>query len=229
MNREQLLENLAHYGFPLLRVSPSVAEPEAVLRDLLSQKDVRLLEGFPVVLAHLFKERSSLEWEKPGWNPSKELSSTQELRLRYLLAAGHLLFLEFEQGKRHKERAFRLLAKCPKGKETLDELEKAWGKSGAVLMGNLELSLERLKTHFLHYVVEQPPKEEIQKKRQTLELELLLSEFFTPRQKALLRKRREGRAFTKTEREYFYRVVKKRLKALANEQLHQFARREVGK
>lgn len=30
--------------------------------------------------------------------------------------------------------------------------------------------------------------------------------------------------FTKTEREYFYRVVRKRLKALANEELHQFVR-----
>jgi len=68
-----------------------------------------------------------------------------------------------------------------------------------------------------------PQDKEVQKKKHALELELLLSEVFTARQKELLRKRLEGKTFTKTEREYFYRVVKKRLRALANDEVHQMA------
>jgi len=56
-----------------------------------------------------------------------------------------------------------------------------------------------------------------------MQLELLLSEIFTSRQKILLRKKAEGKPLSKTEREYFSRVVKKRLKALANDELHRFA------
>ena len=56
-----------------------------------------------------------------------------------------------------------------------------------------------------------------------MELELLLSQFFTSKQKDLLKKRVRHEELTKTEREYFSRVVNKRLKALANEHLYQFA------
>lgn len=37
----------------------------------------------------------------------------------------------------------------------------------------------------------------------------------------------QDKSLTKTEREYFYRVVKKRLKALADERVHQMARQLV--
>ena len=58
-----------------------------------------------------------------------------------------------------------------------------------------------------------------------MKLELLLSELFTRRQKELLRKRAEGAAMTNTEKTYFYRTVNKRLKALADEEVHALARR----
>ena len=67
--------------------------------------------------------------------------------------------------------------------------------------------------------------EALEKKKHDLEFELLLSEVFTPRQKTLLRKKLEAKPLTKTEREYYSRVLKKRLKALANEELHALARR----
>ena len=79
-----------------------------------------------------------------------------------------------------------------------------------------------LKTSFRNYVVHQAdPGKEFEAQKNALEYELLLSELFTPRQKELLQKRLAGKKMTKTEREYYYRVVKKRLAALADPRLHQ--------
>jgi len=46
---------------------------------------------------------------------------------------------------------------------------------------------------------------------------------FTLKQKNLIKKKPAGSVLNKTEREYFSGGVKKRLKALANAELHQLA------
>lgn len=223
MDKDQLLENLGSYGYPLLKPVPA-GEPEDVLKALLKQSDARLLEGFPVVLAHVFKERESLSWEKSKWNPENDLATKSRLRLAYLLGLSYYLFKLFGLPKEYQDRTLKLLFKYKSGNRLIKDLEEAFAKSESVKVDNVELSTERLKNNFRNYVVHAPGSAEAQEKKHALELELLLAELFTPRQKEVLRKRMEGKALTKTEREYFYRVVKKRLRVLANEELHQMAR-----
>lgn len=50
---------------------------------------------------------------------------------------------------------------------------------------------------------------------------------FAPKQEALILKRLNGEEFTKTEREYYSRVVKKKLRAIADPDLQQLASRLV--
>ena len=227
MNKERLLESLANYGYTLLR-PVSAKEPEALLENLLKQDDARLLEGFPVVFANMLREKESLQWESPQWHPAGNLSRKSERRLGPLLALSCLLFKLFGMDKAYGSRTMKLLSQCAHGKQVLAGLEEPFMKSESVKFGELELSTERLKNNFQNYVVHAPESEEAQKKKHVLELELLLSELFTPRQKELLRKKLGGKPLTKTEREYYYRVVKKRLRAVASEELHQLARRLVG-
>jgi hypothetical protein len=147
-----------------------------------------------------------------------------------LLALTVLLFRLFAVDAQYLKRTRKLLAKCRDGERVLKELEGAFVRSGAVRTDGLEFSTERLKNNFLRYMTDAEPDDPgAGKRKQALELDLLLSELFTPRQKELLRKRAEAKEFTKTEREYYYRVVSKRLKALANEELHQMARRLLGR
>lgn len=225
MRRKQLLEGLARHGFPLLR-PPSTYPGTELLENLLKQNDPRLLEGFPVVLAHLLKEESRLGWERPGWNPRRKLSERTEKRLVRLLGLSYLLFRLFGYDQSNLERTRRLFSRSSSDwKGEVSTLQGDFQESRPVkLEGSLSLSTERLKAQFRNYVVHGQESKEAQERRKQLELELLLSEFFTPRQKELLAKRQAGEPFTKTEREYFYRVVRKRLRALANEELHQFAR-----
>jgi hypothetical protein len=55
-------------------------------------------------------------------------------------------------------------------------------------------------------------------------LDLYLDRIFPPKQKELVKKKRDGGRFTKTEREYFSRIVRKKLEAIANEEVVRLAR-----
>ncbi len=50
-------------------------------------------------------------------------------------------------------------------------------------------------------------------------LDLYIDRLFSPKQKELVLKKRDGKAFTKTEREYYSRIVRKKLDAIANEEM----------
>lgn len=231
VDKNQLMDQLAAHGYELMR--PKSVEPgEKVLVQLLQQDDSRLLEGFPVVLAGMLKEKGVLALEDKAWRPGRELSKKSERRFVVLLGLSGLLF-ELFGFKDNSEYVFKFLTKRMGTKEKeklMARLLSLFLKSETVdLDDEAAVSTERLKNNFRNYLVHQAKPEDVQKKRHALELELLLSELFTTRQKELLRKRLEEKTMTKTEREYFYRVVSKRLKALASEELHQMAKELVAK
>jgi len=55
-------------------------------------------------------------------------------------------------------------------------------------------------------------------------LDVYLDRLFSPKQKELIFKKRDGIAFTKTEREYYSRTVRKKLEAIASEEVGQIAK-----
>ncbi len=223
VDKTELLDQLARYGYDLARPQPAVS-PVRVLEALLRQDDARLWEGFPVVLANVLSGESVLPWENGGWSPRKAFSSKVLERWVVLTAASLWLFRLFGVEKKTQDRALKLLKRSPEGEKTLERLEKDLSGPGEVAVGGASLSADRLKNSFRNYVVQQAGTGRLQEQKNALELELLLSELFTVRQKELLSKRLAGKPLAKTEREYYYRVVKKRLKALADERLHQLAR-----
>ncbi|MDD5226127.1 MAG: hypothetical protein PHV97_02950 [Candidatus Omnitrophica bacterium] len=226
VEKTELLDHLAQYGYALAVPKSSVA-PEKVLVELLRQDDARLLEGFPVVLANALSEKETLAWEDKKWSPEKVFSVKMQKRWAALIALSLLLFRLFGVSKGLEDRVFKLLRKYPQGEQTLAALEQSFSGSGQVRAGGMELSAERLKNSFRNYVVHQNSAGALREQKDALGLELLLSELFTLRQKELLAKQLEGKKFTKTEQEYYCRVVKKRLKALADERVHQMARKLV--
>ena len=56
-------------------------------------------------------------------------------------------------------------------------------------------------------------------------LAFAFAEMFTPKQKELFMSKLKGEALSKTDREYYSRVVRKKVLALANADLHQLAKR----
>ena len=58
----------------------------------------------------------------------------------------------------------------------------------------------------------------------SVNLDAYLDRLFSPKQKELIFKKRDGIAFTKTEREYYSRTVRKKLEAIASEEVGQIAK-----
>ena len=224
LDNRGLLDQLAAHGYPLMKPVHR-GDPELVLEQLLRQHEGRVVEGFPVVLLNALREKSNLRWEAPRWNSARALGVTTSQRLTRLLALSYLLFRLFGLEKGVQERVLTLLHKCKNGTDTLQDVESRFMKSEPVAMHGFELSMERLKQTFRTYYVGAQQRGEDQERTRALELELWLSELFTPRQKELLRKRADGVQMTNTEKAYYYRTVSKRLQALANEEVHALARR----
>ena len=58
-------------------------------------------------------------------------------------------------------------------------------------------------------------------------LDVYLDRLFSPKQKELVLKKRDGKSFTKTEREYYSRIARKKLEAIASEEVVALARKLV--
>lgn len=238
-DKKELMDQLAQYGYALSVPATPAAVPEKVLEALLRQDDARLLEGFPVVLANALSQKNALEWENNKWRPGNAFSSKTEERWAVLMAVSFLLFRLFGLDKAWQDRVLKLLKKDPEGDAVLKKMEKYFSGVGGEDLSSagtgasslrrsrtepLGLSADRLKNTFRNYVVHQAGSvKEFEEQKSALEFELLLSALFTVRQKELLQKRLAGKPMTKTEREYYSRVVKKRLNALADPRLHQMA------
>ncbi len=223
-NKAQLLDQLAQYGYELYVPGTPASAPEKVLEALLKQDDSRLLEGFPVVLANALSRKNVLAWENNKWRPGEAFSSKMEERWVVLMAVSYLLFRLFGMEKSCQDRVLKLLKKDRRGGAVLETTENSF--SGEKIKADgLYLFPERLKNSFRNYVVHQSDSgEELEAQKNALAYELRLSALFTARQKELLTKRLAGKPMTKTEKEYYSRVVKKRLSALADPRLHQMAR-----
>src|SRR3990167_1095434 len=186
MTKEQLVDGLANYGYPLLM--PKSNKPEEVLENLLDQEDPRFLEGFPVVLLGAFQDKEVLEWEMENWKPEM-FSKKIQTRLLYLVAVSFLLFNRYHVEKKYSLRALKLLRKFPDGEKFSQKDLKGLEESNAVDFGGAAFSYERFRNTFETYVVWASTKQGVEQKRHSLEQDLLLSVIFTPRQKMLLKKK----------------------------------------
>ena len=91
------------------------------------------------------------------------------------------------------------------------------------------MSGQRLKSTFKNYF----PKaisgfNELLSAKEDLGLEYALSQIFSPKQRDLFLKKLKGEKLTKTEKEYYSRVVKKKVLALANSRLHLLSQKLLG-
>ncbi len=223
-SRSELLDALSQYGYELNRPGHHY-KGEDVLANLVKENDARLLEGFPVAYRHVLDSPEYSGADRNTLSFQKDLSGKEKTKLLYLLFLSYLLFKLYGEERPKLEQTEDLLSKLSKNwKENLKEAEEKFNHSEFLTVGHsLSLSTDRLKKQYRNYVVHLTSRHENSPKMD-MEIELLLSEFFTSKQKDLLKKRLEGKELSKTEKEYFSRVVNKRLKALASDHLHDFVK-----
>ena len=221
MKREDLVFNLSRLGYSL--VTPDVQElgEEQVvelLAELVDSKDLRLIEGFPVVLANCAQRGMDLDFAALLAKHKPRSRKRQALEKLLLLSSDLLT----QEG----------LAK-PEG---LEEVKKSFKTKYGDLLANdvvtlgakTSLSTDRLRNTLRRYSANLEAsrsrrKKEKDKQRRSFQLSYYLSILFSPKQKELVLKKLNGEPLNKTEQEYFSRTVKKKLEALVNPEVKKVA------
>ncbi|MBL7131786.1 MAG: hypothetical protein ISS45_10395 [Candidatus Omnitrophica bacterium] len=189
----------------------------ATLLDLVKSKDSRLWEGFPVVLANC-AQRGLFNYEAV----MKQLKTPNEQKTFKRLLLVSLVLYKVVNVKFSWADSLVKVAGFKK-----DEFNKAYQelkkKRNKVMYEGL--SPDRLKSVFRNYFMQEENRlVEFASAQEELGLEYALSQVFSPKQKELFLKRLKNEKMTKTEREYYSRVVKKKVEALANPELHKLAK-----
>ena len=222
MSEKELLKQLNKLGLPLMEVEEEFSA-NVTLSEVVKSNRMRFLEGFPVLLANAAKEYS-FEYEEVD----KMLHSQnhkRRFRVLFLLSLAlyeyyHLKFWwtnQYDQKLTQKERSQFL------------DLHSKLSDDNDFMVGDLKFNSTRLKNMFESYFTEQAlEKEKERVKFEEFSLEYALSQVFSPKQKELFLKKQRGEKLTKTEREYFSRTVKRKLFALANENLTSFSKHLLG-
>ena len=221
MKNESLLERLKKLGFPLFETEGG-EDANLALADVARSGDLRFLEGFPVVLA-TNAENGLFDYGKA----SAYLKKSADRSVLASLVAMSLALYKFLKVKfswtdtmhnslnaMQKKEAETFFAELMKGRDL-----KVAGQT---------VSAERLRNTFKSYFQrKEKGLHDLLSAKEELGLEYALSQVFSPKQKELFLKKLRGEVLTKTEKEYFSRVVKKKALALANTDLYHLSQKLV--
>lgn len=222
MRNDTLLKRAGALGFPLFE-NEGGTDANKTLAEMAVSGDLRLWEGFPVVLAHS-AERGLFNYKQAGGFARKPADRRFFVSLAALsLALYRSLALKFSWA------AELLHSLPPEGKREYDGYLKKLKLGAGVNVAGRKVSGEKLKTVFRNYFNHSQERlSELLSVKDELNLEYSLSQLFSPKQKELFLKKLKGEKMTKTEREYFSRAVKKKVLALSNPELHRLSQRLLG-
>jgi hypothetical protein len=193
------------------------------LAEVVKSQDTRLWEGFPVLVANAAESYQFAPEKVKQLLTHKE----QQDRFHHLMLLSGALFSFYHL-------SFTWWTKFKKSLSDKDKaLVRTWrnylDKNQSLKFNGKEMDPERLKGIFELYFEEKAGKNRRQKERyEEFSLEYALSQIFSPKQKELFKKKLEGFPLTKTEQEYYSRVVKKKVVALANSELHSLSKKLLG-
>lgn len=221
MKKEELISALGALGYRLFTKENERVNSEKVLDmldELSGSEDSRLIEAYPVVLANCAHRAIKLDISGLLSRHGQRSHSRSNIEKLILVSCDLLAEEGLDQ---------------PEGiEDTLKTLRVEYGdllKGEVVDLGtNRSVSTERLKRALRRYAIDLERHEsahEKDRRRQlrSFQLELHLSTLFPPKQKELILKKLKGDPLSKTEKEYYSRVVKKKLQALANKELRKIA------
>lgn len=220
MKNESLVKRLSKLGFPLFETEETV-DANGTLADVVRSKDPRLWEGFPVILANsaergLFDYDSVLQHLKEERPERHNLLSLVVMSLALYKALNTKFFWATKLYK----------SLPPDSKKEMDSFVEKLKKDEDFKVSHHLMSSQRLRSTFNNYFGQVRSRvSELLSMQEEFALEYSLSQVFSPKQKELFLRKLRREKLTKTEKEYFSRVVKKKVLALANPELHRFARR----
>ena len=220
-NNKDLTKRVGELGYPLLETAQQKGTNE-ILAAVVKSRDARLWQGFPVMLAHS-EERNVFDYKRV-----LSLLKAPDERNHYhrLLLVSYVLYKIQNLKSAWVSDLYKILG--PSDKKEIAKLLNQFVAKEYFQLGSVRLSTEKIKTVFQDYFEKAGSRmENILSVREEFGVEYSLAQIFPPAQKALIFKKLRREKLSKTEKEYFSRVVKKKLSALANPDLHRLARRLI--
>lgn len=219
MVNESLLKRLGKLGYPLFETEEA-QDANATLAEVVQSEDLRLWEGFPVVLVNS-AERGLFDYEAVKRRLKKPFDRVNLASLFVMsLALCKVLNLRFSWADKFYKHLNR------DDKKRFNSLLKKLKKNEDFKVSGRLMSSQRLKVAFDRYFNQERSRlNDLLSVKEELGLEYALSQVFSPKQKELFLKKLRHEKLTKTEKEYFSRVVKKKASALANSELHRLSQR----
>lgn len=220
MNNKSLLEKAKTLGYPLFEIEEKI-DANKILAEIVGNEDLRLWEGFPVMLANsLDKELFNVDEALSHLNRNQEREYFLNL-VMMSIALYDFLKLEFSFADLlYKSNYF--------DKNRYEEFLNGFKQKKIFVELGIELSSERIVKTFKNYFRRTDlDLKEFVEMQDEFELEFALSQIFSKKQKELFFKKLKGEKFTKTEREYYSRSVRKKVLALSNADLHKLALRLI--
>ncbi|MDP8258898.1 MAG: hypothetical protein P9L90_05705 [Candidatus Aadella gelida] len=219
MGNRKLLEEAGNLGFNLFEKEEPI-DTNKILYNVITSEDIRLLEGFPIMLANAI--------ELGGFHYDEILNKLKNTKdkviflniIQLSLAIYKYFRVEFDW----KNTILKYLSE--KNKNKINVYLSYLKMNRTFNVSKYQISSERIKNIFLNYYKKEENKtREVVRKQKELSLEYALSQIFFPKQRILFKKKLRGEKMTKTEKEYFSRIVKKKIIALSNSELHDMARK----
>lgn len=219
MPTRDFYERLNMLGYPVLeRSQQQVAN--ATLLDVAKSQDIRLWEGFPVMLANSIDK----QWFNYSHIQKNIKSKILITRLNSLISLSLALY-RLSNVSSPQIAEFQKRYKPQRGNDFHYFLNKI-RKREDFMLSDKKMSSERMINTLKSYLGErQSQLTDFLSQKDSYDLQNALSKIFPIGQKNLITKKLRGERLTKIEQEYFSRVVKKKIMALANPELLKLAQK----
>jgi hypothetical protein len=213
MKYDELLRRAAGLGYKGA-TEKGRTDPNRTLAEVAISRDTRLWAAFPAMLANAGEEGEFKPEAALAHLQGHEKEYFKALMLTSTALYGHLR-LRFGWAK-------PAIAGYSRG--ALNEYIVAFRDNLPIKIGPETLTPGELRAAFAAgYSRREQELRSAAAARELVSLEYALSRIFPPRQKQLFLRKLKGEPLGKTEREYYSRVIKKKVQALANADLHRMA------
>jgi hypothetical protein len=214
----KLAKSMAKLGYPMMLPTEEL-DVNQTLAEVVKSRDLRYWEGFPVLLATAIED---FEFS-PEFVEQLLDTKTQKYHFHNLLILSSSLFAQYHISSPWLRKFKGTLSNDDA--ELFRQFRYSLAHDKSINWKNKSFDTERLKNTFELYFENKAEKSDRQQQKYgEFSLEFAMSRIFPPKQKELFKKKLNGLPLNKTEQEYYSRVVKKKIVALANSQLHNLAR-----
>jgi len=207
MKNKEIFEKMSDYGYNLLMIDEN--DTVELLNSIANSDEHRILEGFPVVLLNIIRRGGM------AVNDYKRLNENAIKMVKLSLA---LYLLEG-----NKSIVKGTVDKCKLNKNDINGYLKKLESRNTLNVKEMKLDSTRMINTFEKYRNETQSREsnKIIELRKNMEFNISMNILFSPKQKELVFKRLNGEVFSQTEKEYYSRIVKKKIEAILNESVRE--------